>query len=243
MILSHKQLEEIAAAVTKDFNSFFFGTSTGQKKTIQATPIDQLASEYLGLSVSFVRLSPDASICGVTAYADTEYTVEEMGVTRRIPLKKNQVLLDLSFMQPGQIQKQCGKRRFTLAHECAHQILFQMESDEEKSSCEKKYAARTAYSFRDLKTREDWNEWQANVLGAAILMPQEEIEFAMFRFAPGRVLKNYEGRFSYHDRFVLTTLCQALGVSKSAAIIRLRQLGFLEDHLYHEYSDPLEVWA
>ena len=46
MILSHKQLEEIAAAVTKDFNSFFFGTSTGQKKTIQATPIDQLASEY-----------------------------------------------------------------------------------------------------------------------------------------------------------------------------------------------------
>ena len=25
MILSHKQLEEIAAAVTKDFNEFFFG--------------------------------------------------------------------------------------------------------------------------------------------------------------------------------------------------------------------------
>ncbi len=104
MILSHKQLEEIAAAVTKDFNSFFFGTSSGQKKTNQATPIDQLASEYLGLSVSFVRLSPDASICGVTAYADTEYTVEEMGVTRRIPLKKNQVLLDSSFMQPGQFR-------------------------------------------------------------------------------------------------------------------------------------------
>ena len=25
MILSHKQIEEIAAAVTKDFNEFFFG--------------------------------------------------------------------------------------------------------------------------------------------------------------------------------------------------------------------------
>lgn len=70
-----------------------------------------------------------------------------------------------------------------------------------KESCEKKYAARTAYSLRDLKSREDWNEWQANVLGAAILMPQKEIDLAMWYFAAGRTLINYEGRFSYKDRF------------------------------------------
>ena len=34
-------------------------------------------------------------------------------------------------------------------------------------------------SLRELKTREDWNEWQANVLGAAILMPQREIDLAL----------------------------------------------------------------
>ena len=28
MILSHKEIEEIAAAVTKDFNEFFFGPDT-----------------------------------------------------------------------------------------------------------------------------------------------------------------------------------------------------------------------
>ena len=38
---------------------------------------------------------------------------------------------------------------------------------------------RQAYSLRELKTREDWNEWQANVLGAAILMPQREIDLAV----------------------------------------------------------------
>ncbi len=37
--------------------------------------------------------------------------------------------MDASFIQPGQVYKLCGKRRFTLAHECAHQILFQMESE------------------------------------------------------------------------------------------------------------------
>lgn len=83
---------------------------------------------------------------------------------RTIPLKANQVLLDLSFIQPGQVHALCGKRRFTLAHECAHQILFGMESDNDKRTHESKYAPRAAYSLRDLKTREDWNEWQANVL-------------------------------------------------------------------------------
>ena len=243
MILSHKQIEEIAAAVTKDFNEFFFGKEADVVRIARATPIDQLANDYLGLKVSFARLSPDGSVCGLTAYADTEYIIEELGVQRTIPLKRNQVLLDESFIKPGQVRKLCGKRRFTLAHECAHQILFQMESDEVRETCQKKYAARTAYSLRDLKTREDWNEWQANVLGAAILMPQKEIDLAMWNFASGKSLTNYEGQFSYRDRLSLNLICQQMGVSKSAAIIRLRQLGYVEDRPYMEYRDPLEVWA
>jgi hypothetical protein len=185
--------------------------------------------------VSFTRLSPDGSICGLTAYADTEYIIEEMGVKRTIPLRKNQILLDVSFIQPGQVHKLCGKRRFTLAHECAHQILFQMESEAAQSAYVKKYSARTAYSLRDLKTREDWNEWQANVLGAAILMPQKEIDLAMWYFAGGKKLINYEGVFAYRDKLSLSLLCQQLAVSKSAAVIRLRQLGYIEDRPYREY--------
>lgn len=165
MILSQKKIEEIAVAVTKDFNEFFFGSETKDiRRMARGTPIDQFAKEYLGLEVSFAHLSPDGSICGLTAYADTEYITEEMGVKRTIPLRKNQILMDTSFIQPGQVQKLCGKRRFTLAHECAHQILFQMESETAQSAYAKKYSARTVYSLRDLKTREDWNEWQATIM-------------------------------------------------------------------------------
>ena len=151
MILSHKQIEEIAAAVTKDFNEFFFGKDADIGwTTARATPIDQFARDYLGLSVSFARLSTVGSLCGLTAYTDTEYTVEEQGVRRTIPLKANQVLLDASFIQPGQVHALCGKRRFTLAHECAHQILFGMESDEVKRAQEKRYAPRIAYGSGDI---------------------------------------------------------------------------------------------
>lgn len=71
MILSHKEIEEIAAAVTEDFNEFFFGSQVEEVQAPRATPIDQLAKDYLGLTVSFAKLSKDGSICGLTAYADS----------------------------------------------------------------------------------------------------------------------------------------------------------------------------
>ena len=243
MILSHKEIEEIAVAVTKDFNEFFFGPDTDEARLPRGTPIDQFASEYLGLNVSFADLSADGSICGLTAYADTEYIIEKDGMQYSIPLHRNQVLMDASFIQPFQIRKLCGKRRFTLAHECAHQILFQMETDKIREACRRKYSARPAYSLRELKTREDWNEWQANVLGAAILMPQREIDLAVAYYARGRKLISYDGTYAYWDKVALDRICQQFGVSKTAAVIRLKQLGHLETRPYSEYNDPLEVWA
>ena len=40
MILTHKQIEEIAVAVTKDFNEFFFGKEADEIRIARATPID-----------------------------------------------------------------------------------------------------------------------------------------------------------------------------------------------------------
>ena len=46
MILSHQQIEEIAAAVTKDFNAFFFGKTANDVRMVPLTPIDQFAKDY-----------------------------------------------------------------------------------------------------------------------------------------------------------------------------------------------------
>ena len=107
MILSQRQLEEIAASTTKDFNRFFFGDEADKPdRSALPTPIDQFAKNYLGLRVSFARLSPDGSICGVTAYADTEYKITELGITRTLALKRNPVSythLDVYKRQQSQI--------------------------------------------------------------------------------------------------------------------------------------------
>ncbi|MFR1826660.1 MAG: ImmA/IrrE family metallo-endopeptidase [Lawsonibacter sp.] len=223
-------------------------TSTGSFSGMRRTsPTDQLCQRplislqnYLGLHVSFARLSPDGSICGVTAYADTEYKITELGITRTLALKRNQVILD----ELHSIRKRAAALRQAQIYPCPRvrpSILFQLESEEVKASCEMKYSARTAYTPRELKTREDWNEWQANVLGAAILLPQKEVDLAMRRFAETPLI-NYEGRYSYGDHLTLRLFCRLFGVSKTTASIRLRQLGYMVDRPFSEYVDPLEVW-
>ena len=178
---------------------------------------------------------------GLTAYVDTEYQIEVDGSQRSIFLKTNDVVLDKSFIEPGNIRKLCGKRRFTLAHECAHQILFQLDADDRKIACHKRPEVRKKGS-RVLRTQEDWNEWQANSLGAAILMPQSEVDRAMWFINSRKPLTCYGWRFYNKDQVKIDTFCGVFGVSRSAAAIRLEQLGYLNRKKDYEYRDPLEVW-
>lgn len=154
MILSQKKIEEIAVAVIRDFQKSFFGSEADDPARFALpTPIDQFASDYLNLKVSFQKLSSDGSIYGLTAYVDTEYQIEVDGSQRSIFLKTNDVVLDKSFIEPENIRKLCGKRRFTLAHECAHQILFQLDADDRKIACHKRPEVRKKGS-RVLRTQE-----------------------------------------------------------------------------------------
>ena len=93
MILSQKKLEEIAIAVIRDFQKSFFGSEVDNPARFALpTPIDQFASDYLNLKVSFQKLSSDGSIYGLTAYVDTEYQIEVDGGQRSIFLKTNDVV-------------------------------------------------------------------------------------------------------------------------------------------------------
>lgn len=158
-----------------------------------------------------------------------------------LPLRRNQVVLDSSFIQPGNIRKLCGKRRFTLAHECAYQILFQLESDETKAAHKRKYSERRIHTPHTLKTHEDWNEWQANVLGAAILMPQAEVDRVMWYLNGSKSVTCYGGWFYDGERACMDSFCATFGVSRMTASIRLEQLGYLRQREAAEYLNPLDV--
>ena len=229
MILSRLDLEAIAAAVTKDFFQVYYGDELDNpNRFVLATPINALAKDYLGLRVSYAPLSPDGSICGLTSYSDTSYTIRIGQQPYAIQLKRNQVILDTCFHNCERNSGLFRRRRFTLAHECAHQILFQFASDEEKEICTNAYSARSSYLPYELKTREDWNEWQANVLGAAILLPQTEVDRAMYFLTENKPFSSSADSISCQDKATLSVFCGMFGVSMPTAIRRLVGLGYMK---------------
>jgi len=243
MYLSYQDIEEIAEAVMDEFNAFFFGNDP-RGKIPHATPIDQFARDFLKLDVRVERLCSDSSISGVTAYSDTELHTTIFGYPVCIPLSQNEVIIDIEFMQPGNVQRLCGKRRFTLAHECAHQILFQMESDEGKAACRRQYSDKRSYTAKELKSKEDWNEWQANVLGAAILLPRKGVSEAARALLKGRRIISAYGKFTRRDREVIYEIADYFRASPQAVAIRLERLGFIYDRTLEDMENQrLEGYA
>lgn len=242
MVLSYDMIEAYAICFLDAFRRrCHVEMNPARRRSARATPIEQFAEQYLELELKYTQLSGIGDVLGLTAYADTEYKYTENGIERTIPLLKSQVLLDTSLAPNLYRDANRNRRRFTIAHECAHQILFRMENAENREVCRKLYSMGEPYSLRDLKTREDWDEWQANALAAALLMPCEEIKRSIGHRS--KELVCYEGRFTAMDKYDLDSLCNSLLVSRQAMIIRLRQLGYLIDRPAHEFYDPLEVMA
>lgn len=207
MVLTYKDIERIAAAVSQDFADTVQGAGEAP-----CVPIERLAAKYLGLSVSYARLSGDGSVLGVTAYGDTEYDTG----SRVIQMKRNQVLMDLSLAVLSGNTDAMRRRRFTLAHECAHQILFQLGVQEDATAS---YALCRAPGC----AHRDWGEWQANALGAALLMPADGLDRAIRELCGGRPLS---GCGTSRTWLIIEHLCSRFRVSRSAMRIRLRRLGY-----------------
>ncbi len=223
MILSYADIEHIAGAVSEDF---YGGTSADNERPF-CFPIERFASTYLGLSVAYARLSNDGSVLGVTAYQDTEYVVRAGDVKKIISLARNQVLLDKSLAGFSESISAKRRRRFTLAHECVHQILFQLEAQEGTAACRKPYALCMARRPRLLRTREDWREWQANTLGSALLMPADRLAQAIRELHGELPLAFHDGYPTMRSQLIIEHLCSRFSVSRAAMTIRLRQLGFI----------------
>lgn len=189
------------------------------------------------LNVRVERLCSDESICGITAYSDTEFETSINGYKVCLPIKQNEVLIDINFLQPENIQKLCGKRRFTLAHECAHQLLYQLESDENKSACRKMYKDKKSYTAKELKTRENWNEWQANVVGAAIILPRRAVCTLAASILKDKKIIMVFDRCTQYEADVIRYIAETFHASPQAVKIRLERLGFLEDRTLQYISE------
>jgi len=234
--LSHSDIENCAI----DALNKFMGALTDQVKWVKPISIENYAIYMLDLSLDYTRLSDDGKMLGITTYCDTRITLSRYLRRTEIMVPKNMLLIDDSLKPPsildGQPDNAKARRRFTIAHECAHQILYRMMPEEKRKEYDLRYSARVI-SIQEYKSMEDWFEWQANLLAAALLMPKKYIELLL----ENRQVTIYGKRLNRPDQLLVANMSSRLAVSKSALILRLRQLGYARVLPSGAYYDPTDI--
>jgi Zn-dependent peptidase ImmA (M78 family) len=228
MYYTNNEIEQCAENILHDFT----GGLTGAAADIRPLNVEVFARHYLGLRLIYTRLSDDGSVLGVTAYGDADIELRRNLVKSTVSVARNTILIDERLFSSNH-----GRRRFTIAHECAHHILWRMENFRAPN------VPRPMYSFSLAAPAKTAEERITNALAAALLMPMKYVRLLVTRFAGGQKLVSYGGRFNMPDELSLSNICHALGVSRAAAALRLRQLGYLADAPREEFYDPLEIYV
>lgn len=205
--------------------------------TLSFDEIQQVAREYDSAEEFFDYLG---SILGMTSFTEMGVQVFEDDDNEAFFFLDGKTVLvekDLNFDS-----KLKGRKNFTLMHEGSHQIFKMLFPNDygvtQKSAGVHYYKANSERN----KPISDWEEWQANTLGAAILLPENLIKQGMYLFSLGEKIECLNKIYypSVYKRF--DALADFLGCSKKALAIRMKQLGLLKKEYLDNPFDLVTVY-
>jgi hypothetical protein len=238
-ILSKENIETEAFNVLKSYNMALIDTPS-------EVPIELIIENHFGLQMDFKILSEDEEgILGLTTFTSGALKVfdQNKGCIRIVDVTAGTIIIDDRLASDS---SRYGRYRFTCAHEISHwhlhrhkyiknknQISLFIDNEEAKAvKClGRNIEAKISYG-KQVKTDEEWLEWQADYMAAALLMPEKAYKNAFKDLAKTAGLEeNYILCISKNESIVkniVEVLSNAFKVSKQAARIRLFNLGLLK---------------
>lgn len=194
-------------------------------------PVENIAELKMELEIDYVNIDEACETLGMMIFSDGAvelYDRENHQYVLR-PYKRGTLLVESNI---GDVSNR-GRERFTIAHEIVHwhihKLRFTMLGLKDQSLAKAcRCPQEKAYNP---KTPEDWMEWQADNLAAAILMPAE-----MFRRKAMEIKANFKVGKKTNERMwlgfspsiineiIIDDLAEAFQVSKQAAEIRVKTL-------------------
>ena len=200
-----------------------------------------LAEENYGLLIENRNITIDRTILGLISFGTNDLPLYDVMMRPIIEtVDDGTVVIDTSLLG----REQRARYRFTLAHELAHWLVhrsyrsatnqqFQLRTNNLSN-----YIACRSHNVESCKSHNltcdsDWEEWQADNLAAAVLMPKETFLWATHdAFQMADVKGNYvylDGKYRVgYDVIneILSRIAEIYLVSLRAAQIRLEQLGY-----------------
>ena len=201
---------------------------------------EKLILEVLGLSIGIEHLSLSGDTLGLTTFREMGVEVyDDTDEPFIYFLDGKTILVEKSLKQD--ITK-IGRYNFSLMHEASHQIYKMLfPNDYGIPSRERSPVHFYKVNNKHKKPITDWEEWQANALASAILLPRELVEKGMLLFSLGDKIGVLNKIYFHRVYEQFSGLAQFLGVSKQALSIRMKQLGLLEHDYLNDPDSILEV--
>lgn len=218
LYLSRAQIEAMAESVIQRYLEMV----SPQKRLFCYVDISELA-EMLGFTIDYQYLSEDGAILGMTASQPVSAVICDLDYD----LDGSTILIEQRLLHPSLT----GRRNFTIAHELAHQIINRTYPEEYAMENRVFCDYRRSGQHKEIS---DWHEWQADALGAALLLPKEAVTDAMFLHGLGKKMTVLSRKYSENRYRSFWDMAEYLKVSRTALAYRMEQLGLLERNLLVE---------
>ena len=226
-ILNKQQINQIAYVILEEY-------MPSANRIAQPVDIETLAEECLLLTIEEKMFGINDNILGLIALHDVDgITYLDDGLN---PTKASLCAGTIIINSWLTAFKRYTCKRFTIAHECSHWILhrtyhsptnqkYQLRNQRSPYiACRSAAAEQTQRKFI---TDEDWEEWQANSLAAALLMPYKP--FYLFAYD----LINKTGRTFLSESIdrdcneIINKVAKRFEVSGTSVKIRMKQMSLI----------------
>ena len=229
--LSRNDIERISERVYAAYRKL---PEVADKRVLRISP--DLMLKLVGLRIEHCHLLVSGIIVGVSCSSGHYIRVYDSEDEKEsFCLDEKTVIVDKELHDD---KKRRGMYNFTVMHEISHQVLKMLFPGEYKNVSYRTYHHNRMDWHQPIT---DWEEWQANALASALLMPKDLIHQGMYYCGLEGRIEILNRKYRAKEYAAFSNLADFLGVSKTALAIRMKYLGLIgEDHL--RYPDiMLEV--
>ena len=216
-ILGRREIDDLGERILRDYDPALL-------ERPKALRIHAFAHDYMHAPERYLLLSSSGTILGAAVFRDLPDVLFEdllTGSQSRTTIPAGTILLDARLK--GRDENTEHLCRFTAAHECGHLYLHRRHAEispsfYNRTACrigDQQYEKQTEKTWGD----NEWLEWQADAFAAALLMPKS-MTLMLAAAIPG--IHN-----EYWARKAISEMVRTFRVSRSAARVRLDQLGLL----------------
>lgn len=217
--LSRADLDNFAECILRDFVKAEY-----PKGHVCYNVDPSMLAQFYGYNILYVTITRDGSVLGQTSTGKMWTSIIDSGGNDILfYLDGKTILIDERLTNDP---KCYGRRNFTIAHELAHQFINRAYPEVYGNQC--RVISDYRRSTKPHKEITDWREWQADAMAAALLLPKEAINEAMFFFGLGKKIKVLSRKYSQYKYERFYEMAEFLQVSKTTLAYRLEQLGLLE---------------